>query len=616
MCGVVGYIGEKQAWPIILDGQKRLEYRGYDSAGIAIGDGGLELRKIRAVGKTAIAQIRAIAEEEKLKGTYGIGHNRWATHGGKTEENAHPHADCTNEIQVVHNGQVENCVALKKALEGAGHVFTSETDTEVIAHLIESYMVAGANFVEAVRETVKQLRGTFGIVVMHSQIPNTLVAARFGSPLVLGIGESEVFVASDASPIVAHTKEVIYMEDGEMAVLGARGSYRISTFENVQVARSVERINLTVDEIQKSGFPHFMLKEINEQDKVLRDTLAGRLDSYDGLAILGGIRNHEAVLAGATNIIILACGTAYHAGLVGAKMIEDLARIPVRVMFASEFRYSNVAMPEGTVVFAISQSGETYDTLEAVREAKRRGAQAFGIVNVVGSSIARECKRGVYTHAGFEIGVASTKAFVCQLAVMAEIALYLGRACGLSLAEGQRIVAALMSLPHKVEKLLQGLAASKKVEDLAAFLKDTRGMFYIGRDYMYPIALEGALKLKEIAYVHAEGYAAGELKHGPLALIEKDTPCVVLCPSDSLLEKTRLTIRQLKANGAQVIVISSEDLQEVPEFFEVRIPSGGSPVTDAILATIPLQLLAYHMAVKRGHDPDMPRNLAKSVTVE
>ncbi len=618
MCGIVGYIGLRQAQPLILEGLRRLEYRGYDSAGIAtIHDGTLDVRK--AAGK--IVELEGRLEESPLAGSHGIGHTRWATHGAPTTINAHPHTDDTGRVALVHNGIIENHTVLRAKLQELGHEFQSETDTEVLCHLIEETF--DGNLEEAVALALARIEGAYGIAVIHADDPGKIVVARLGSPLLIGIGENgerEMFAASDVAAVVRHTRQVVYLNDGEMAVLTADGHRLLDMSESGngeaprQVNREASRVDWDLGQIERGGYEHFMLKEIFEQPDTIRDAMRGRLLDEEGTAKLGGLLPLEDQLENVERIVITACGTSWHAALVGEYMIEELARIPVEVEYASEFRYRRPIVTDGTLVIAISQSGETADTLAAMREARSRGAPLLGIVNVVGSSIARETDGGVYIHSGPEIGVASTKAFTGQLTVLALFALYLARRRGMSLHEGREMVAALRQLPDLVRLSLD---ESSAIECVVREYADKANFLYLGRGYNFPVALEGALKLKEISYIHAEGYPAAEMKHGPIALIDQNMPVVFIAPSDSVYHKVASNIEEVKARGGKVIAIVTDGNHDLAARVDhvVRIPAT-IEMLQPLLTVIPLQLLAYHMAVLRGCDVDQPRNLAKSVTVE
>ena len=608
MCGIVGYVGPRAAPPLLLEGLKRLEYRGYDSAGVSISNGnGLETRK--AAGK--ISKLEAVMDGSPVHGTVGIAHTRWATHGPPTECNAHPHHDCTNTIAVVHNGIIENASTLKSELETRGHTFRSETDTEVLAHLIEAEYEDDLE--GAVADALRQVEGTYGIAVVSSRDPDKIVAARKGSPLLLGIGEGEYYVASDAAAILQYTRQVVYLDDGEVAVL-SRNGYQVVDLRERQLQKPVTKIDWDLEQIEKGGFPHFMLKEIFEQPRTIENTMRGRLRIEEGDAKLGGIDLPPEKLLEADQIIITACGTSWHAGLIGEQLIEEFARIPVEVEYASEFRYRNAVVTPKTLAIVISQSGETADTLAALREAKNRGATTIGIVNVVGSTIARDTDCGMYTHAGPEIGVASTKAFTSQVVSLALFTLKLARMRGLSVVKGREVAEALSKLPSQIQEILD---RASEIEILAEEFKRAPNFLYLGRGYNFPTALEGALKLKEISYIHAEGYPAAEMKHGPIALIDEMMPVVFVAPHDSVFEKLVSNVQEVKARRGTVIAITT---REEPALagkvdYEFRIPETIEELTP-VLAAIPLQLLAYYIAVKRGANVDQPRNLAKSVTVE
>jgi glutamine---fructose-6-phosphate transaminase (isomerizing) len=609
MCGIVGYIGPRVAAPLLVEGLKRLEYRGYDSAGIAILNGkGVETRK--AAGK--ISELETLVDAEPLNGTLGIAHTRWATHGAPTTCNAHPHHSCDDAIALVHNGIIENASTLRKLLVARGHGFRSETDTEVLAHLIEQHF--DGNLETAVIHALSHVEGTYGIAVVSSRDPNKIVAARKGSPLLIGLGDGEHFVASDVSAILAHTRQVIYLDDGDVAVLSPEGYRILDVKEANQIDREVSRVDWDLDMIERGGFAHFMLKEIFEQPASVQNTMRGRLLVEEGTAKLGGLNMTPEELLQFENIVITACGTSWHSALIGEHMIEECARVPVEVEYASEFRYRNPIVNDRTLCIVISQSGETADTLAAMREAQTRGARAIGIVNVVGSTIARESDGGVYIHAGPEIGVASTKAFTSQVMALALFTLKLGRLRTLSVVQGRTIVQAMQTLPQQIQEILDGAPA---IERIAEEFKNATNFLYLGRGYNFPAALEGALKLKEISYIHAEGYPAAEMKHGPIALIDENMPVVFIAPHDSVFDKVCSNIQEVKARGGRVIVITSRDEPALEGLLdhEIQIPETIDMFTP-VLASVPLQLLAYYIAVKRGANVDQPRNLAKSVTVE
>jgi glucosamine--fructose-6-phosphate aminotransferase (isomerizing) len=608
MCGIIGYIGMRGATPLLLEGLKRMEYRGYDSAGVAVMNGtGVETRK--AAGK--ISQLERALATSPVEGDTGIGHTRWATHGVPNECNAHPHVDCKGDIAVVHNGIIENSGTLRKGLEARGHEFASETDTEVIAHLIEEAF--DGNLEDAVIEALWQIEGTYGIAVVSGKDKNKIVAARKGSPLLLGLGDGEYYVASDVSAILAQTREVVYLDDGDVAVL-TRDGYTILNQRAQQLERGVSKIDWDLDQIERGGFDHFMLKEIFEQPATIENCMRGRLLPDQGTSKLGGLNMSDEELLKFDNILITACGTSWHSALIGEHMLESLARIPVEVEYASELRYRNPIVTDKTLCIVISQSGETADTLAAMREAKSRGARTYGIVNVVGSTIARESDGGIYVHAGPEIGVASTKAFTSQVIALLLFTLKLARLRNLSMVDGKEIIEELQKLPAKIQNVLDRAA---EIETIAEDFKNAQNFLYLGRGYSFPTALEGALKLKEISYIHAEGYPAAEMKHGPIALIDEKMPVVFVTPHDSVFDKVVSNVQEVKARGGRVIAITTRDEEalEGKLDYEFRIPETKDMLTP-VLASIPLQLLAYYIAVKRGANVDQPRNLAKSVTVE
>jgi glucosamine--fructose-6-phosphate aminotransferase (isomerizing) len=608
MCGIIGYIGMRGATPLLLEGLKRMEYRGYDSAGVAVMNGsGVETRK--AAGKISMLE-RALATSP-VEGDTGIGHTRWATHGVPNECNAHPHVDCKGDIAVVHNGIIENSGTLRKGLEARGHEFASETDTEVIAHLIEEAF--DESLEDAVIEALWQIEGTYGIAVVSSKDKDKIVAARKGSPLLLGLGDGEYYVASDVSAILAQTREVVYLDDGDVAVITREG-YTILNQRAQQLERGVSKIDWDLDQIERGGFDHFMLKEIFEQPATVENAMRGRLLPDQGTSKLGGLNMTDEELLKFDNILITACGTSWHSALIGEHMLESLARIPVEVEYASEFRYRNPVVSDKTLCIVISQSGETADTLAAMREAKSRGARTYGIVNVVGSTIARESDGGIYVHAGPEIGVASTKAFTSQVIALLLFTLKLARLRNLSMVDGKEIIEELQKLPAKIQNVLD---RAPEIEKIAEDFKNAQNFLYLGRGYSFPTALEGALKLKEISYIHAEGYPAAEMKHGPIALIDESMPVVFVTPHDSVFDKVVSNVQEVKARGGRVIAITTRDEEalEGKLDYEFRIPETKDMLTP-VLASIPLQLLAYYIAVKRGANVDQPRNLAKSVTVE
>ncbi len=610
MCGIVGYIGSKQAYPILLEGLKRLEYRGYDSAGIALQqdhDGRLLVIKTKG---------RIVALEGQVAGhdttsTLGIAHTRWATHGAPNDVNAHPHTDMSGKLAVVHNGIIENWSALRQLLEQEGVTFKSDTDTEVLAHLFARHYKGDLE--KAVQDGLREVRGAYGIAVIHADEPDVLVAARNGSPLIIGVGEQEYIVASDASAIIEHTTNVIYLEDRELATIRREG-IRTSTVDAVPTHKEVQQVEWSLQQIEKKGYEHFMLKEIMEQPESLADTVRGRLDLEAGEVVLGGIRDVAKQLTHARRVVLVACGTAWHAALVGEYLFEDLARIPTEVDYASEFRYRNPIIDEGTIVVAISQSGETADTLAAVREAKLKGALALGIVNVVGSTIARETDAGVYLHCGPEIGVASTKAFTSQLEVLVMMAMFLGRRKHLAPFQAREIIKHLQQIPAQVQHVLK---LERQIQEAAALYKGAPNWLYLGRGYNYPVALEGALKLKEISYVHAEGLPAAEMKHGPIALITEGMPVVFLANKGLQYDKVLSNMEEVRSRGGHIIAVATEGdtgIQRLAKhvFYVPDVPEPFQP----ILNVVPLQMLAYHVAVMRGCAVDKPRNLAKSVTVE
>jgi len=610
MCGIVGYIGTQTAAPLIVSGLKRLEYRGYDSAGVCVlSSDGLRIEK--RAGR--VKDLEAIVDISSISGTVGVGHTRWATHGVPNDANAHPHTDQDGSIALVHNGIIENYLTIKKKLESAGYTFRSDTDSEVLAVFIGMLYKTLGDLEAAVRTALAEVEGTFGIVVLSIHEPDMIIAARRGSPLILGIGDGEYLVASDASAVISHTRQVVYLQENEMAIL-KRDGFSTKTIENVDTRSVVEEIAFELEQIERGGFDHFMLKEIYEQPITFRDGFRGRLNAEEGSVRLGGLSSVTDKLRQAKRIIITACGTSWHAGLVGEYLIEQLARIPVEVEYASEFRYRNPIISHDDVVIAISQSGETADTLAAIREAKLKGATVIGMVNVVGSTIARETDAGVYLHAGPEIGVASTKAFTSQLCVLTQFALFLGRMKAVSSQQGKELADALEQIPEQITRILDNAEPIKKIAHEFAHVSN---FLYLGRGYNFPAALEGALKLKEISYIHAEGYPAAEMKHGPIALIDENMPVVFIAPKDEIYEKVISNIEEVRARNGRVIVIADDDDEHVDRVANhvIRIPKT-IPMLTPILASIPLQLLAYYIAVERGCNVDMPRNLAKSVTVE
>jgi glucosamine--fructose-6-phosphate aminotransferase (isomerizing) len=610
MCGIIGYVGNRECMPILIEGLKRLEYRGYDSAGVAVHKNG-QLEVVKAAGK--IRQLESRLKDHPISGRFGMGHTRWATHGEPNDINAHPHTDEAKTVALVHNGIIENFATLKAALIAEGHAFTTDTDTEVLAHLIEKYLKRGLKLERAVGAALRDVEGTYGIVVMCASEPGVMVGARNGSPMVLGIADGEYYLASDVAAIVEHTRQVIYLDDGEMGVLTPDG-FHTATIGNERVEKEVVDVDWDLSQIEKGGFEHFMLKEIMEQPDAVRNATRGRLLVSEGLARLGGLNLTSEQLRDVRRIIILGCGTSWHAGLIGEYMLEEFARIPVEVEYASEFRYRNPIIDEGTLVLVISQSGETIDTLAAMREARRRGAKALGIVNVVGSTIARESDGGVYIHAGPEIGVASTKAFTSQVTVLALLTLLLGRHRGLSRDYGIEIARELAALPGKIEHALE---ARESVRRIAELYGRHDNFIYLGRGFHFPVALEGALKLKEISYIHAEGYPAAEMKHGPIALIDENMPVVFICTRDSAYEKVMSNMMEVRARKGRIIAVATEgDMEVQGRADHVLYVPATIPMLQPILSVVPLQLLAYDIAVARGCDVDQPRNLAKSVTVE
>ena len=611
MCGIVGYIGTQEAEDILMTGLKRLEYRGYDSAGLAVVNGsGMHMQKKE--GK--VDDLRQAINGQPIRGTLGVGHTRWATHGPPNDRNAHPHTNTDETFALVHNGIIENCGALRKQLKEKGYTFRSDTDTEVLVHLIDEVKSeTGLPLDEAVRQALTQVVGTYGIAVVSKDDPDLLIAARNGSPLILGVGDGEYFIGSDAAPLVEHTRQVVYLSDGEIVTI-RRGGYEVKTIDNVPLEKEVHELEWNLSEIEKGGYDHFMLKEIMEQPEALEDAMRGRALAEDSQIVLGGLHTVMDALRDAKRIIIAACGTSWHAGLVGEYLIEKFARVPVEVEYASEFRYRDPILQDGDVVLVISQSGETADTLAAVREAQRQGVLCLGICNVVGSTIARETDAGVYLHAGPEIGVASTKAFTAQVTVLTMIALRLAEGRTLSAGEMARNIQALQQVPEKVREVL---AMNDEIREIANVYRYASNFLYLGRGYNFPVALEGALKLKEISYIHAEGYPAAEMKHGPIALIDRFMPVVFIAMKDSTYDKVLSNIEEVAARDGSVIAITDEGNGELDDLCEyvLRIPQT-EEFLSPLLTVVPLQLLSYHIAVMRGCHVDQPRNLAKSVTVE
>ena len=608
MCGIVGYVGSRDAGPILLEGLRRLEYRGYDSAGVAIQNGsGLQIRKQAGRVKALVDSLRDTA----IPGTSGIAHTRWATHGRPTTRNAHPHTDCAETMALVHNGIIENAELLRARLEETGHRFRSETDTEVLAHLIEE--APGSNLEERVIAALALVEGAYGLAVMCAEEPGKIVVARLGSPVLLGVGDAEFFVASDAAAVLEHTRSVVYLDDGDVAVLSSEG-YRVVDRQAREQMRSVANIEWDLDAIELAGYPHYMLKEICGQPESTRSTLRGRLLFEQGTARLNGLNLPPRECDKIRRIVILGCGTSWHAGLVGRFAIEELAAVPVEVEYASEYRYRLQLAVPGTLTIAISQSGETADTLEAMSVAAAMGSRVIGLVNVVGSSIARQSDGGIYLRAGPEIGVASTKAFTSQIVAMVLLGLYLGRQRGLSEAAGREVVYELERLPDLVEQVLE---LEPEIEQMARHYADASNFLYLGRGVNFPVALEGALKLKEISYIHAEGYPAAEMKHGPIALIDEEMPVVFVAPDDHLYRKVVSNMEEVKARGGRIVALTTRgngDLSRLVDH-QLKVPRT-IPLLSPVITSIPLQLLAYHIAVLRGCDVDKPRNLAKSVTVE
>ena len=611
MCGIIGYIGKKDLLPLLITSLKRMEYRGYDSAGYAVLDQNNNLVSLKKKGR--VADLEKADKKTNIIANVGIAHTRWATHGFPNDINAHPHFDNQGKIAIVHNGIIENYSTIKQKLQSEGYHFVSDTDTEVLAVLIERFYAKVNNLEYAVRLALNEVSGTFGLAVVSSYLPDTIIAARHGSPLILGIGENEYLVASDASAIIEHTKNVIYLNDDEMAILTPNG-FLTKTISNLETQAEIHTIDFDLDQIEKGGFDHFMLKEIYEQPQTITDAMRGRLLATEGNVKLGGLRSVQEKLRNARRIIITACGTSYNAGLVGEYLIEQLAHIPVEVEYASEFRYRSPILYEDDIVIFISQSGETADTYAAVQEAKQRGATVLGIVNVVGSSIARSTDAGIYIHAVPEIGVASTKAFTSQLTVFALLALYLGRMKNVSVVDGIKIAKELAELPKKVQQILEN---AHEIEKIAKEYSNVKNFLYLGRGFNFPVALEGALKLKEISYIHAEGYPAAEMKHGPIALIDENMPVVFIAPKDEIYDKIVSNIQEVKARKGKVIAITNYGNEELSKIVDhcIYIPDT-LPLLTPILTVIPLQLLAYYTAKILNRDIDKPRNLAKSVTVE
>lgn len=612
MCGIVAYIGPKEAYPILVKGLKRLEYRGYDSAGVAVLNGALHVYK--KAGK--VSDLEDYATNKEVSATIGIGHTRWATHGVPNDTNAHPHLSNSGNLAIIHNGIIENYDAVKQELKKRGYQFHSDTDTEVLVNLIEEVRKQdNLNLEDAVRIALNEVVGAYAIVVIDRNNPNQLVAARKGSPMVIGIGDNEFFVASDASPIIEYTKNVVYLDDQEYTVVNRDGSFYIKTLGNVVKSPAIQKLEMSLEMIEKGGYEHFMLKEIFEQPKVIADAVRGRMNAIDGWIKMGGVNEYLNKFTNAKRIIFSACGTSWHSALIGEYLIEDLARIPVEVEYASEFRYRNPIINEDDVIIAISQSGETADTLAAIEMAKERRCLIYGICNVIGSSIARATHAGSYTHAGPEIGVASTKAFTAQITILTLISLQLAQARGtIASSKLREILVELENIPAKIERALK---LDKQIEEIAAIYKDASNFLYLGRGYNFPVALEGALKLKEISYIHAEGYPAAEMKHGPIALIDENMPVVFLATNASAYEKIISNIQEVKARKGKVIAVVNEGDKHVRSLADhvIEIPAT-EEVLSPLVTIIPLQLLSYHIAIMRGCNVDQPRNLAKSVTVE
>ncbi|MEZ4923156.1 MAG: glutamine--fructose-6-phosphate transaminase (isomerizing) [Crocinitomicaceae bacterium] len=614
MCGIVGYIGDKKAYPILIKGLSRLEYRGYDSAGIALLENGSNLNVYKRQGK--VQDLVDFVSNLSTEGTIGIGHTRWATHGLPNDTNAHPHFSGDGNMVLVHNGIIENYDVIKKELTKRGHVFKTETDTEVLVHLIEEIKEkSNASLEESVRMALHEVHGAYAIAIISKDDPDKIIAARKSSPLVIGLGEDEYYVASDATPIIEYTKNVVYLEDEQIAIIDRTKGLRIISISNKEVSPYVQELEMQLEELEKGGYDHFMLKEIYEQPRAIHDSFRGRLNAKEGWISLGGIKDYEEQIANSNRIIIVACGTSWHAGLVGEYLIEDLARIPVEVEYASEFRYRNPIINKNDVVIAISQSGETADTLAALKMAKEEGATLLGIVNVVGSSISRITDGGSYTHAGPEIGVASTKAFTTQVTILAMLAMMLAKKRNtINESRFKNLLVEMEAIPEKIEELLK---SNEKIKKIADKYKNASNALFLGRGSSFPIALEGALKLKEISYIHAEGYPAAEMKHGPIALIDEEMPVFVIATEGPNYEKVVSNIQEVKARKGKIIAIVSkgdtsvkeiaDDYIEIPNTEEILVP---------ILATIPFQLISYHIAVMRNCNVDQPRNLAKSVTVE
>ena len=610
MCGIVGYIGSKNCVPILIDGLKRLEYRGYDSAGIAIIHDDV-CENIKTKGK--VSELEKLVNQKETFSSLGIGHTRWATHGEPSMVNAHPHLNADKNLFLIHNGIIENYASIKRVLMKEGYSFVSETDSEVVVHLIDRYLKRNFKLATAVRFALNEVEGTYGIAVIYQKEPDKIVVARKGSPLVLGIGENENYIASDVNALIAHTNRIVYLDDNEIVEV-YRDHFHAKNITDEDIIKEIQQVDLSIESITKGGYPHYMLKEIMEQPDSLFNSMRGRLLEDEGISKLGGLQGFEDRIANSDRILISACGTSWHAALVGEYMLEQYAGIPVEVEYASEFRYRHPIINKNDTVIFISQSGETADTLAALKEAKKKGALCLGVCNVVGSSIARESDAGVYIHAGPEIGVASTKAFTSQLVVLALITLLVARRRHLSITEGQYIMREMRDIPEKVKEILK---LNDYIESIAEEYKDVTNFLYLGRGYNFPVALEGALKLKEISYIHAEGYPAAEMKHGPIALIDDNMPVVVIATKDAVYEKVLSNIQEVKARNGRIIAIASENDDEIDSLVDhsIKIPNTANLLCP-ILSVIPLQLLAYHIAVKKELNVDQPRNLAKSVTVE
>ncbi|NTV68399.1 MAG: glutamine--fructose-6-phosphate transaminase (isomerizing) [Chlorobaculum sp.] len=614
MCGIIGYIGKRDAAPLLLNGLKRLEYRGYDSAGMAVMNGSMQMLKQKG-SVSNLEELLNVSGTVMVGATVGIAHTRWATHGDPSDRNAHPHMNVSDDIALIHNGIIENYSTLKQELMAEGYEFESDTDSEVLVHLIDRIWKndPSLGLEGSVRQALRHVEGAYGICVVSSREPDKIVVARKGSPLVIGLGDGEYFIASDAAPIVEHTNKVIYLSDGEMAVV-TRENCTVKTIENVEQQKKITELDFSLEKIEKGGYEHFMLKEIFEQPEVMRDVMRGRVRVDEGAVHLGGIHDYLDRLKQAKRIVICACGTSWHAGLIGEYLIEEFARIPVEVDYASEFRYRNPIVSSDDVVIVISQSGETADTLAALRLAKEKGAMVMGICNVVGSTIARETLCGMYTHAGPEVGVASTKAFTAQVIVLFMLAIAMSKGRTISHEEIRLYLRELVEVPEKVARILE---QNDAIKELAVKLKDARNVLYLGRGYNFPVALEGALKLKEISYIHAEGYPAAEMKHGPIALIDEDMPVIFVATRDNTYAKILSNIEEVRSRKGRVIAIASEGDREIERLTKdvIYIPQASAPVLP-LLTVIPLQLLSYHVATLRGCNVDRPRNLAKSVTVE